>query len=604
MGKSKTLQLVETIKHENQDFEWYPTTNEMLEIVKKDFSEEFWRSGAPSVLDCGAGDGRALNYLTEGTRYAIEKSQPLIQAMDKSIFIVGTEFKEQTLIDKSVDVIFCNPPYSEFVHWMVKVIKEANANLIYFVVPSRWSENESIETAIKLRKGKSTVLSNLDFLDAERSARAKVDILKIELSSSYNDPFTVWFDEVFKLEINNRESSKYEWSSDAQADLNKRLDKALVEGGDTVSVLENLYQLDLAKLMKNYKMMEQICPTLLKELDVNLASVRGALKQKIEGLKDLYWQELFSNLETITNRLCTASRKTMLDKLQRHVHVDFTARNAYAILSWAIKNANNYFDSQLIELVERTTEKASITLYKSNKKVYQDNDWNWSRKPSELARYSLEHRIVLNRVGGLCTSEWSYDKEKYNGLTERSADYLNDVLTVAHNLGFERVEGENACKCEWESNKAVYFHYKDNRTGKNMELMKVRAFYNGNLHIHFNQEFMGRLNVEFGRLKGWLQTPQEAAAEMNVSQEEAASAFKSNLNLIGNNILKLDFSAVSNPLPVKETKKTKVVNLDDAKANKPKAQHIEKVTLEKDRPSIDLSAAQQIDLLNLIDEAL
>ena len=33
----KTNDVVNILKNNNQDFEWYPTTYEMLEIIKKDF---------------------------------------------------------------------------------------------------------------------------------------------------------------------------------------------------------------------------------------------------------------------------------------------------------------------------------------------------------------------------------------------------------------------------------------------------------------------------------------------------------------------------------------------------------------------------------------
>ncbi len=65
-----------------------------------------------NVLDCGAGDGRVVKELSNGGKmYAIEKSQKLIKQMPDDLFIIGTDFFQSTLIDKEVQVIFCNPPY-------------------------------------------------------------------------------------------------------------------------------------------------------------------------------------------------------------------------------------------------------------------------------------------------------------------------------------------------------------------------------------------------------------------------------------------------------------------------------------------------------------
>ena len=69
--------------------------------------------------------------------------------MDNSIFIVGTDFHAQTLIDKRCDIIFINPPYSEFKVWANKIIREGNADVAYMILPVRWKEDASIQASIK-----------------------------------------------------------------------------------------------------------------------------------------------------------------------------------------------------------------------------------------------------------------------------------------------------------------------------------------------------------------------------------------------------------------------------------------------------------------------
>lgn len=107
--------LVEDLKAANEDFEFYPTTSEMLAAVRTDMLE-IYDTGCDetkyprcSVLDIGAGTGSALEALTVGKKFAIEKSQRLIKEMDKGIYVVGSDFESNTLIDKSANVIFSNP---------------------------------------------------------------------------------------------------------------------------------------------------------------------------------------------------------------------------------------------------------------------------------------------------------------------------------------------------------------------------------------------------------------------------------------------------------------------------------------------------------------
>ena len=528
--------LVDKAKWYGEDYEYYPSTPAQLEVVRADIEKNL--STHAKVLDCGAGDGRALEALTQGQRYAIEKSRPLLQAMHRNVFIVGTDFHQNTLIDKQVDAVFVNPPYSEFISWMVKIIREANAKRLYFIVPQRWQDSAEVKAALEMRKAEAHVLDESDFIGAERQARAKVHILRVDLCGSVRsyrrseqrvDPFTLWFDSNFKLEINKTESEKWDLDRDRKSHVSTKLENALVNGGDVVSALESLYQLDLAHLIKNYQSLADIDPVLLRELDVNVDGVREALKGKIENLKDLYWKELFSNLGKVTERLCTSSRQQMLDKLTAHTHIDFTTSNARAVLIWVIKNANSYFDDQLIDLVKQTTEKGTISLYKSNERTFGEEQWRYCRSPESLDRYALDYRIVLHRVGGIKTG-YSWGNAEKN-LERRASDYINDILTVANNLRFDTTLQDRADRYEWESNKSVVFRYYDHITGEHAELMQVRAFLNGNLHIKFNQAFIARLNIEFGRLLGWLRSSKDAMDELGVSAEAARDGFGSNLAL-------------------------------------------------------------------------
>ncbi len=230
----------------------------------------------------------------------------------------------------------------------------------------------------------------------------------------------------------------------------------------------------------------------------------------------------------------------MLKKLTAHTHVDFTAQNAYAIVIWAIKNANQYFDNQLIRAVERLTEKANVMLYTSNTRTFGDEKWRYCRTPEDLSHYKLDYRVVLTRAGGLANSDY-WHRRSESGLSDYAADLINDLRTIATNLGFEALGYRSAHEFSWESNKKVVFHALDRRRGELMELFEAKAFKNGNLHIKFNQAFMCRLNVEFGRLKGWVKSKEEAANELNIPLNDCSTDFESNHKIHGKiqNVLRI-----------------------------------------------------------------
>lgn len=541
----KTRQLVQLIKEDHSDFEFYPTTEPIIKCIKADIQKG--SRDNYSVLDCGAGDGRVLMALTDGTRYAIEKSVPLLAAMDKSIFVVGTEFAEQTLIDKKVDLVVSNPPYTCFVEWVVKIIREANAGGIYFVIPERWKNSEDIKQALKSRDADAKAIGHFDFLNAERQARVNVEVVRVDLGGMRRhsfghpnrDPFELWFEENFKIHIGRTEESKFEFARRKESTIKDNIEGALVTGSDVVAALVSLYRNELDQMMQNYKRIEELDPELLEEMNVNISALKGALRLKIEGLKDIYWKELFGKLGVITEKLASNSRKRMLEKLQKHIHVDFTETNARAVALWSIKNANGYFDSQLVELMESMIEKANVVLYKSNKKTFSEEQWRYIRHDGRLDKFMFDYRMVLTRCGGINRSTWRCEQTSH-GLDVRAAEFLGDVITVAANLGFDTRETDRAEQLIWSSGKKHVFYYKDHGTGEKKPLFDARVYLNGNIHMRFNPILILRMNCEFGRLKGWLKDREHAADELSVGDNEVLgedylaeinSSFGSNLKL-------------------------------------------------------------------------
>lgn len=536
-----TKALVQRLKDEDQDFEWYPTTNEIINTIKSRFE-----SDRESVLDCGAGDGRVLMEITGNSRYAIEKSVPLIQEMPKDVILIGTEFFQSTLIDKPVDVVFCNPPYSEYEAWASKIILEAHAKQVFLVIPTRWKSSQSIKSAIKKRQGmKIKVIGTFDFLKADRAARAEVDILEISLAkkekwssrSSLSDPFDLWFDTEF-----NFQKAKEKDSEEEDRTLKGKLHKAVIGGKGKVPALVDLYNFEMEYLYENFKQISRLDPDLLKELGTSKDSISGALKLRITGLKNRYWQELFDNLEDINKRLTSKSRKAMLNKLTARTNVDFTESNIYGVLIWVIKNANYYYDQQLIEIVEEMVGEANIANYKSNEKVYKFDRWRYREDHSSVSHFGLELRIVLNRYHAIpqAGSFSRYDSPK--NLHNDAHAFLNDLVTIANNLNITTPSWTDSYQVgSWSSGKKKNFYINESQ---NKILMSVRAFINGNLHIKFNQKFIRRLNVEFGRLKGWLKDEYQAAEELNIPVAEAKVAFDSNRKITMTNLVRLTFDSV------------------------------------------------------------
>lgn len=276
-------------------------------------------------------------------------------------------------------------------------------------------------------------------------------------------------------------------------------------------------------------------------MNINLEGVCESLELKITNLKDVYWHELFNNLDKVTERLTEKSRKRLLDVLTENTHIDFTASNAYAVVIWVIKNSNSYFDDQLIDTVERMVERANVVNYKSNERTFDKEEWRYNCKPQSLERFSLDYRIILERVGGIKVG--AYENE--SGLQGSAEVFLEDLRTIGNNLGFDTDGLPSVRNMKFESGKKNYVMFKNHRNGLEDCLFECKAFKNGNLHLKLNSAFICKLNVEFGRLKGWIKSPKEAVYEMSVSEEVAKASFGSNLSLDPSDVLRLDFKTAA-----------------------------------------------------------
>ena len=531
---SSTAALVRHLKANNEDFEWYPTTPQILLCVKSDllrFSESQTNPGWPmcSVLDIGAGNGSALAALTVGPKLAIELSRTLVEQMPADVFVIGADFHAQSLLDKRSQVIYCNPPYKQYESWAVRIIKEANADIIYFVIPERWESNTQILNAIKGRKAQTEIIGQYDFLDAEREARCKVHVVRVDLRTRYHqgeslgtsernhavNPFHLWFDTEFMSQVTPDRSEAYLQRMTQIDEIEAlRAGHELIASNGLVNMLDKLYERELSSLMELYKGIVGLPSDIAKELQIEPRDVRNALQVKIQGLKAKYWKELFDRIDTLTNRLTSDNRINLLAKLNSHTSIDFNVANATAVLLWAVKQADQYAEPQAVAMVEYLTEEANVKLYRRNARTIAVSNWRQSRI-IDIGPYKLEYSIVLHKVGGTSSC---------------GKQVLDNLNTVAITLGFNAADNFKTGGVE-VSGKAETYFFICPKTGSKEVLFEARRHQNGNIHLKLNNRFLLKLNVIFGKLKGWLHSVDEVAEELEITPEEAAECFNAQLTL-------------------------------------------------------------------------
>jgi len=543
--RQSTSRTLFDLKEAGEDFEWYPTTDKMLSIVARDIkkmSDRRYHRGYHSILDIGAGDGRALEKLQQlcksderwesiyFDKFAIEKSLVHLANMPKEIVVIGTEFAEQTLVDKEVDIVFCNPPYSEYENWTCRILRECAAKTVYLVIPRRWRECQRISQAIEDLSLTAESLGEFDFETADRRARAKVEIVRFDLEERGDHAA---FDDAIEAMLPELEQFEME-----EAPPEPSWDNRLTPGGGIIDTLVANYDAEQAELYETYRAVVKINPRILKELGVTKANILEGLRSKIKGLKNKYWEVLFDHLHDVTKRLATKQRKSFLESLSKKTVIDFTQGNVRSMLIWISKWSTDYCDEQLIDLFRGLASHCNVHNYKSNQKAFVKDRWRYDRENDPNSHYRVDYRLVVSGFGGINNDQYSWRSR--NGLEDRAHEFLSDFITIANNLGFGCCDRTD--RYQWASGAKVELWLDDGD-----ELMDVRAFKNGNLHIRVNKRLMLAINVKVGQLLGWIKSAEEAVRELDPEPEDVAfvgEVFRKTTRIEAANLLKIEHRKV------------------------------------------------------------
>ena len=495
--------MLKSIKEANQDFEWYPTTEEMIDSLINGINEKYLKN----ALDIGAGDGRVLDMLASKLSvdwlYSIEKSEPLIQAMSSKILNIGQDFWETSLIEKQAELIFCNPPYSEYENWMVRIIKEANFEILAFIVPMRWRENIFIQQAIQQRNLDYEIIDSFDFLNAERKARAKVDLIIFKPKGDHKDSFELFLEEQFGLKLPNDYFSKIEMEKKEANELHLQCN--IIKSEDFIDFLLKKYNEELKIYIDSIKSLGKVDGLVFEYLDISKKKVLKGLESRLKHIKAIYWNELFKKLSPISSKVISKIRTNLSSSIITKAHIEFNRDNIESVLCWFTKNINEYIKLSYLNFFDSLSKENNAFLYKSNERFNYGN-WRYRKgygytNELENIKLKLDYRIVVPYLAQ--ADSWSYN--------ERANEFMQDLKVIANNLGL-------SFSCEYnfkfnagESNS----FYLDN----GIKFFEYKAYKNGNVHFKFSQDFMAKLNLAVGRLRNWL-TKEEAKEEFKDVSEE------------------------------------------------------------------------------------
>jgi hypothetical protein len=554
-----TSKKVKVLTQNNEDFEWYPTTDEILTAMNQDLHELFTKGNLAgytrersnkyfgydwnhdretktdkytysinTFLDVGAGDGRVFGAIkgvngdvTIEKTYGIEIAQSQADDLiNRNVFIIGRDFFKTTLIDKGYSVIFSNPPYSIFVPWAKKLLDEANFGVMYLVLPIRWET--SIGKHPMLERYEVKKIGEFDFNNADRKAQVRVHLIRI-------NPKLKKHEEHFRgrslgayIEYGNEDDpDSFERWMETHIGKFKREEPELEEAREIklkTAAFENLvedYEYDLNSLLEAFKALGKLPYRVIEALGMDRKSILETIKENIKTLKHRYWRLAFDRISAINSRLTHDTRKKMLDQMEEFNSLDFNEDNLYSIIVWVVKHFNEYTGEQILSVFDKLTDQNYIKVYKSNVHWIKDN-WRYGSKPKP-EKYKLDYRLVTQ-----CYKSYHFDP-----------CVVDDLIVVCRSLGYYIHE-------------SYYFDYKELEieqrflTLDGVTAFTARLYKNKNVHLKVNQDLMMKFNVEVAKLRKWINNHRDIEDEFEVSEEEAIRLWnEAGLKMIGQSELRL-----------------------------------------------------------------
>jgi hypothetical protein len=553
-----TSKKIQVLQEAGEDMDWYPTTQEIMEAMKKDIwnylKNHEHDSGSQrrhhenieirtfyddnnkhqttlnigTFLDIGAGDGRVLDFFGADQKYGIEVARA--QADDlirRGVFIIGRNYWDVTLIDQDYSLIYSNPPFSQFEQWVNKLLRECNFCLLYLVMPIRWKNQPEITK--ELERYEATVVGEYDFSKADRKARGKVNLVRVnapwvkdeEAHSKYRYQQTV-------------ENAFDRWVREYIADFEEKADRPWEEEEEQAvdlkkSPIDQLiadYEREKADLGAAFTAIGKLDPEIIKLMGQDKASMMEIIKKSIAGLKSKYWRVAFDKLDPVRTRMTQKTRDEIFRKIREFNLLDFNADNIYSIAVWIINNTNVGILEQIGEVFDGLTSKEFIEEYKSNKHWtksdwrHTERDWKYKNLPSRW-KLGLDYRIVVGT-------------HNYNGYSYMGRyTIVDDFIVICQNLGFPI---SPTYKPDYELHQTEQEFYTFDG-----ELAFTMRYYTGNknAHLKINKKLLMKFNVEVAKIRKWMSDPDDVAEEYNIPKDEAAMLWNTGLALLGTSDVKM-----------------------------------------------------------------
>ncbi|MFG5142130.1 hypothetical protein, partial [Campylobacter lari] len=253
---------------------------------------------------------------------------------------------------------------------------------------------------IKSRKLNLIFSQNFDFFNAERRARAKVELLIFKKEYKDNS-FENFLKEHFQLSCLDFNEKIYSYERLDKERKSLSDETKLIDKEKIIDFLIQKYDEDMQKCIVSIKNLSMIDNNIYSYLDLSKETILKGVERMLRDLRALYWGEIFNKLEVITSKVIEEYRREISSSVISNSSIDFTRDNLESVLIWFIKNANIYIEKSYLAFFDRLSIKDNALMYKSNKRFLY-SQWRYTKeaegKELDQVPLKLDYRIVVPNI--------------------------------------------------------------------------------------------------------------------------------------------------------------------------------------------------------------
>lgn len=415
---------------------------------------------------------------------------------------LSCSFESTTLVDKEVDVIFCNPPLKEYEAYCKRIFEECLAKRVFLVLPMEWKSSKEIGAYAKANGFDVELVARLGYVKNNQREKAEIilfyrsylserAVMERKLSQEYH--LGNLFEELHKGRFVLR------------GELEKKKEDEIAkesEGMEYQAFLEYLlkrYEKEHNDYFDNFKHFSNLSAYFLDYIGVQRDDIttNTAVFEKL--LRKLYWDQCLSKNPNITSKLTPLQYDELLNELKER-GADFSRSNIANVEAYCLSRSRVMEQKNFITFWERFTNGDNLEGFTdliSNPHPYMDYP-----KEKRFFKGKIKEKVACSYAG-------SYDDYYPNILRDVRIVHLLQILLQSmgyQDLHYRHADGSKIAITERiDLPLGISYLFAGER-----QITKFTSYKNRKLNIVFDKEVIANINLRVLLYQGWITNLAEA----------------------------------------------------------------------------------------------